>query len=147
MDNNYDLRSKSDNSNNSNIIFNSLSPDSQDDIDNNFIDYHSDDNNISIDEDSILNNDIPNTYEGKNNDLFEDDNSHEKYYIDSICDHREVYATIKRKDKKSVKQLRVVWNSGEITWEPFLALKIDVPEMVADYILRIKPKGWSRQFK
>ena len=55
-------------------------------------------NNISIDKDNIMSQDIPDTYKGKDSELFEDDNTNKIYYIDSICDHGEVYTT--KKDKK-----------------------------------------------
>ena len=44
-----------------------------------------------------------------------------------MCDHREVYTSNYKKKKRSEKQLRMEWNSGEIIWVPF-----DVPEMVAE---------------
>ena len=50
IDNDYELRSKNNKNNNSDIILNSESPESQDYINNNFSDFHSDDNNISINE-------------------------------------------------------------------------------------------------
>ena len=50
-----------------------------------------------MNENDIINKDLPNTYEGRNLELFEDDNTYEKYYIDSICDHREKCMLLIRK--------------------------------------------------
>ena len=46
---------------------------------------------LKYDDDDIINQDSPNTYEVRSSDLFEDDNTCEKYYIDAICDHRKVF--------------------------------------------------------
>ena len=46
------------------MILNPVAP--QDQKNNRFIEYHSDGNNISIDEDNIINEDVPQTFEGRN---------------------------------------------------------------------------------